>query len=195
MIKNPTKHTLDRAKNHLSRMKETIQDDEVFSFYLSDFVQAARSITWHMQKQYGKEDGFGKKNGDSWDGWYGNKEAEMGKIPYLRFLNKTRSFSEKEGPIPTGATREISYSLSAYIVEEGQTAEELLAETIEFFPAIPSEPKTIERFFCDVSSYLDKGDKSYISDFEKADVIDTCEIIINFLDKLVNDCEETFGMA
>ena len=68
-------------------------------------------------------------------------------------------------------------------------------ETIEFFPAIPSEPKTIERFFCDVSSYLDKGDKSYISDFEKADVIDTCEIIINFLDKLVNDCEETFGMA
>lgn len=191
---NPTKHTLDRAKNRLSKMKETLQDDEEFSSYLSDFVQAARSITLHMQKQYVEKVGFGKKNGDVWDGWYGYKEGEMRKIPYLRFLIKARNYSEKEGPIPIGATREISCGISAIIVKDGQKPEELVDETIEFFPALePPEPKTIGRFFWDVSVYLDKGDKVYVPDFEKADVIKTCENISNYLDKLVNECEEKFS--
>jgi hypothetical protein len=38
MIQNPTRHTLDQAKHHLSEMKETFQDDERFSFNLSSFV-------------------------------------------------------------------------------------------------------------------------------------------------------------
>jgi hypothetical protein len=175
-------------------MKETLQDEEGFTSYLSDFVQAARSITLHMQKQYVEKEGFGKKNGVVWDGWYGYKEAEMRKIPYLRFLIKARNYSEKEGPILIGATRGNSYGLSAIIVKEGQKAEELVSETIEFFPALePPGPKTIARLFWNVSSYMDKGDKAYALDFEKADVIKTCEYISDYLDKLVNECEEKFS--
>lgn len=195
MIQNPTRHTLNRAKSHLSKMEEAFQDDEEFSYYLSDFVQAARNVTMHMQKQYTKKEGFGKKNEKTkeWDGWYGDKEREMREIPYLRFSKNARDYSEHEAPIPIGATRQVSVTTKAYIVDRSKP-ESLLTEISETLPTLePTEPKTIARWFWDVSSYLDKGDKVHAPKFEKADVIKTCEGILNYLDQLVNECEEKFS--
>jgi hypothetical protein len=172
-------------------MKEAFQDDEDFSSYLSDFVQAARSVTWHMQKQYGKKEGFGKWNSNE---WYGNKVDEMEKIPYLRFLIKARDYSEKEGPVPIGATRVTSVTASMLLVNEGSKPDTSISEVIETSPVLePPEPKTISRWFWDVNGYLDKGDKVHAPKFEKADVIKTCEDISNYLDQLVNECEERFS--
>lgn len=191
MIQNSTRHTLDRAKHHLSEMKKTFQDDELFSFNLSSFVEAARSITFHMQKQYGKKEGFGKWNGNE---WYGNKVAEMSDRPCLRFLLGARNYSEKEGPIPTGATREIGFSVGMTIVDKGSKSETSEREIIEESPDLePPRPKTLERWFWDVSRYLDKGDKVHVPEFERSDVINTCENIIDYLDRLVDDCEANFS--
>lgn len=191
MIQNSTRHTLDRAKHHLSEMKKVFQDDEVFSFNLSSFVEAARSITLHMQKQYGMKEGFGKKDGNE---WYGSKVAEMSKQPNLRFLIKARNYSEKEGPIPTGATRSSVFSADLILVNEGSKTETPESEITEALTTLePPEPKTLGRWFWDVSRYLDKGDKVHAPEFEKSDVIETCDSIIEYLDNLVNECEKKFS--
>lgn len=188
MIQNPTRHTIDRAKHHLSEMKNSFQDDEVFSFSFSSFVESARSITLHMQKQYDKKEGFRK--------WYEIKVIEMKEKPELRFLINARNYSEKEGPIPTGATREISLGLRALInpAKEGSKPEVPVSEITKASPTIePPKPTTVSRWFWNVISYLDKGDKVYAPEFERNDVIETCEIILEYLDKLVNDCEKRFS--
>jgi len=186
MIQNLTRHTLNRAKNALSEMKQAFQDDEMFSFKISEFVQAARAVTWHMQKQY--------TDNDKWDGWYGRKEEEMRNEPTLRFLVKARNYSEKEGPLPMGATRAINYGMSLCLVGEGSKPSLPVSETAEPLPALePPKPKTIARWLWDVASYLDKSDKVYVPEFEKADVIKTCKSIVAYLDGLVNECEERFG--
>lgn len=189
MIQNATRHTLTRAKIHLSEMKETFQNDELFASKLSDFVDSARSITFHMQKQYMMKEGFGKKIDDKWDGWYGSKEDEMKKTPYLRFLIRARNYSNKEGPIPTGATREISFGITTCVAKSGSDPVALK----ELPKSEPSETKTLDRWFWDVSRYLDKGDKKYASKFEKSSVIETCESVIEYLNKLVDECEAKFG--
>ncbi len=172
-------------------MKKSFQDDELFSFNLSSFVEAARSITFHMQKQYGKKEGFGKPNGNE---WYSAKVAEMSAQPYLRFLIGARNYSEKEGPIPTGATRQIGYSMDVILVTEGSKPETLEKEIADALPVLePPEPKTLDRWFWDVSRYLDKGDKVHAPEFERSDVIKTCEKIIGYLEELVGDCEAKFG--
>jgi hypothetical protein len=83
-------------------MKEAFQDDGEFSFNLDGFLEAAREVPWHMKKQYDKEPGFNQ--------WYDEKVAEMQKMPMLRFTIKARNYSTKEGPVPVGATCEISLS-------------------------------------------------------------------------------------
>jgi hypothetical protein len=172
-------------------MKEAFQKDELFSFNLDSFVSAARSITLHMQKQYGEKEGFGKKVGEKWNGWYGSKEDEMKMLPYLRFLIKARNYSEKEGPIPIGATRELSLLTSAYIVDK-ENPESMIQEDRALPTLEPPKPNTIGRWFWDVVSYLDKGDKVHAPEFEKKDIIQTCESIVEYLDRLVNECEEKF---
>jgi len=191
MLENPTRQTLERAKYHFSKMKDAFQDDEEFSFNLNSFVEAARSITWHMQKQYGKEDGFGKRDDNE---GYGNKVAEMEKKPELRFLKKARNFAEKEGPIPTGATRGSNYFMDLILVKEGSKPEPQESEIVKAPPRLEQpEPKTLARWFRDVSRYLDKGDKVHAPEFEKSDIIKTCENVIEYLDKLVDDCEAKFS--
>ena len=186
MIQNPTRHTLERAKHDISEMKTAFQDDEEFSYALSSFVDAARSVTFHMQKQYQMKEGFGE--------WYGSKVAEMAKQPSLRFLVKARNHSIHQGPIPTGATREISFGIKANIVKERSKPGSLESEIAEASLALkPPEPKTLDRWFWDVGRYLDKGDKVHAPEFEKNDVVETCENIIEYLDKLVVDCEARFS--
>jgi hypothetical protein len=186
MIQNPTRHTLERAKHDLSEMETAFQDDEEFSYALSSFVDAARSVTFHMQKQYQMKEVFGE--------WYGSKVAEMAKQPYLRFLVKARNHSIHQGPIPTGATRGLGYSMDVIIVKDGSEPETLESEIAEASPVLePPVSKTLARWFWDVSRYLDKGDKVHAPEFEKKDVVETCENIIEYLDKLVVDCEAKFS--
>lgn len=183
MIQNPTRHTLERAKHDLSEMKTAFQDDEEFSYALSSFVDAARSVTFHMQKQYQMKEGFGE--------WYSSKVAEMTMLPYLRFLLKARNHSIHQGPIPTGATRSIDLSADMILVEEGSKPGSLGSEIAKASPVLePPVSKTLARWFWDVSRYLDKGDKVLAPKFEKKDVIETSENIVEYLDKLVDECEK-----
>jgi len=178
-------------------MNEAFQNDVIFSDTLNEFFSTARIVTFHIQKQYRGKKGFGNivnKDTKKRDGWYGDKQDEMEKVPYLRFLIKARNYREKEGPIPTSATRSISYIMRPILVKEGSEPETLEIEITEALPTLkPPEPETLDRCFCEVGRYLVKGDKVYVPEFENKNIIKTCESIIEYLDKLVDECEAKFG--
>src|SRR5271157_5852521 len=135
--------------------------------YISSFVQAARSITFHMKKQYGKLEGF--------QNWYDNlKEPEMRQTPELRFLIKARNYAEKQGPLPTGATRSVGYGMGMILVHEGSKPETVESEitkvvlsSLEPPELQPPEPKTLGRWFWDVTRYLNEGDMIHVPEFER----------------------------
>jgi hypothetical protein len=46
------RHKLEEAQYFFKQMKESIDDDEIFSFNLSAFLTAARSISLFMQREF-----------------------------------------------------------------------------------------------------------------------------------------------
>jgi hypothetical protein len=56
--KGSTIHKLEEAAYFLGQMKSTVEDDKVYSFNLSAFVTAARSVTLIMNVEFAHVTGF-----------------------------------------------------------------------------------------------------------------------------------------
>ena len=91
-----TAHKVGEAEYFLCRMTKTFEDDRLFSYNLSAFLSAARSITFYMQRQYKRCDGFGQ--------WYCQTQIEMSADPELEYLNKARVEAVHTEPVTTVAT-------------------------------------------------------------------------------------------
>jgi hypothetical protein len=63
-------------------MKKNIEDDKIFSFTLSAFRTAARSITFFMQKEFSNDTGF--------NNWYKSKQKLMESDNNFTFFNEMR---------------------------------------------------------------------------------------------------------
>lgn len=91
---NQTRFKLEEASYFLSMMKQTFNDDSNnFIYNLNAFISASRSITFFMQIQYDKKDGFNK--------WYYNEREKMKKDPDLVLLNELRVDVIHKKPIGT----------------------------------------------------------------------------------------------
>lgn len=82
---------LRQAKYHLENMKQKVKSfpfDE-FAFELCAFIEAARGITWAMQKEY--------SNNPKFKEWYSEKQKEMSKDQLFKFFTNKRNAIVKEG--------------------------------------------------------------------------------------------------
>ena len=52
------RHKLDEAQYFLELANNNIEDDKIFSFNISAFLAAARSVTYFMQYEFNNADGF-----------------------------------------------------------------------------------------------------------------------------------------
>lgn len=138
MIANPTQHKGREAEYHLRQAERHYQSDDEFAFYLSAFLSAARSITFHMQKQYGNQDGFPE--------WYCAVQTRMVADSDLKYLNEARVEDVHQRPVSTRATRAISASVDAVLVKKGE--EDIVDERSEVTSDTTApQPRTLMRFF------------------------------------------------
>ena len=79
--KGSTRHKLEEATYFLGQMKSTLEDDKVFSFNLSAFVTAARSVTMIMNVEFAHVTGF--------KSWYENKQ-EIIQSDEFDFFNNSK---------------------------------------------------------------------------------------------------------
>lgn len=90
--KDSARHKLEEATFFFDQMKRTLEDDKVFSFYLSAFVTAALSIAHNfIQKEFKPIEGF-----DGW--WYANKQ-KITRSDDFRFFNTMRVATIHTNPI------------------------------------------------------------------------------------------------
>lgn len=74
-----TRRKLEEAVYFFEELKRNIEDDRIFSFNLSAFVAAARSVTLLMQKEF--------KHTPKFEDWYTNKQRFL--LLQAGFLKKT----------------------------------------------------------------------------------------------------------
>jgi hypothetical protein len=77
-----TRRKLDEALYFLEELKINIEDDRIFSFNLSAFVTAARSVTLLMKKEFCHTAEF--------EDWYVNKQRLIESDNDFKFFNQLR---------------------------------------------------------------------------------------------------------
>jgi len=167
--KNPTRDKVKEAEYFLSKMRETFEDDDIFSYNLSAFLSAARSITWYMKKQYRHREGFNE--------WYCQKQIEMKTDRELKYLNEARVENVHKTPVPTGSTRQGAIRIDAIVAKEG-VSEAKQPKKGEYKSPEQRNQRTVRRFF---------------PKFKDIDVIEFCEKQLKKLADIVQECESNFG--
>jgi len=137
-VENPTRHKVQEGEYFLSMMKQAFENDNTFSYNLSAFLSAARSITDYIKKQYAHRNGFAE--------WYCPYQMKMFADSEFKYLKKVRDEDVHTEVVQTGATRELSVGMDAVFVEKGTP---MAAQAKEAKPKPPaqSSQKTVRRFF------------------------------------------------
>src|SRR5688500_19302658 len=78
-----TENKLEEAKYFFNRMKENIANPKVLGFNPSAFINAARSVTWFMQKEYSDNPRF--------KSWYVSKRKELEEDKVCKFFHDLRT--------------------------------------------------------------------------------------------------------
>jgi hypothetical protein len=147
-------------------MKEVIDDHDKFRAFVDAFLCHTRSITWVMKKEFGHSDDF--------DYWYCDQLDMMQKNTIFGFFKEMRNVSQKEGPIEARATANLPKNLTYKIKGEPET---------EPMPSIVNS--TIERY-----RFFDN--LPIPSDYRSTDAITLCEVYLQKLGTIVDDCEKKF---
>jgi hypothetical protein len=168
MKTNPTRHKLNESEYFLKMAKALFENDDEFSYSISAFLSAARSITFYMQKQYGRCYGF--------PDWYSRKQVYMLADDDFNFLNNARVETIHKAPVRTGASREVTIKMNAIIGSLSKEESQQMKDA-DSKPPEQGVPKTVRRFFPDHAS---------------VDVIPLCEKQLAELRALVDECESRF---
>jgi hypothetical protein len=178
-----TGQKLSEAAFFFAKLEEQGQDIEelfanknaqdVFCYFLSAFVSAARSVAWIMRSECCKLTG--------WESWWKAQETEAPK-QLLRIFNDIRVRSEKSDPL------QLSYSIrfeddGGAAIKPNQrlsklqmTIEGLAGET-----EIRGSPRRVD------------GLALTVAELEGEDLIDNCRAYLQDLQRLVAACESRFG--
>lgn len=165
---NNTRFKVDEASYFLSMMKQTYKNEsDEFYFNLHAFFTAFRSITFYMQRQYKKCNGFPE--------WYCQNQIKLSSDSDLQFILKTRNEIIHKKPVNTITKIEV-FSRGAFINNDNE--EEILKKIDEINMYEP-EINIANRFF----------EKK-----EEPEIIEFCENQLKKITLLVGECELKFRL-
>lgn len=168
LITNPTRNKLDESTFFLEAMIENIENEKQFCWFLSAFLQAARSITFFMQKQYCKVSGFPK--------WYCQKQTEMIADDDMSYLNKARVETVHKKPTTTGIN-----------------AVGRMRHDVQLIKADVPPPPPVEGVEQGDNKKTTSNIVGYtFVDYHNTDVVPFCESQLNKLKKIVIECEDKY---
>lgn len=150
-----------------------------FDFYLNAFVSSSRSVKWIMNKEYSKVKG--------WEEWNKNISSTNEEVNYLKKISKLRNISLKEKPLIT--SKEFIFPIPEGIkvipgawYDVGVVREDLLPDK-EIENAIKQE------FGSNAIKFTTKLDIMRIIEKSDEDIMLLCQHYYQWLENLVNECE------
>jgi tetratricopeptide (TPR) repeat protein len=109
--KNITYYKFTEANHFLKEMENSFQDDDLFRYNFSAFLSAARSVTFYMQKQYKRVEGF--------EEWYEEEVKKMKNDPDMSLLKDFRDDTIHVSPPGAGATRQKDVTYETKVEKNG----------------------------------------------------------------------------
>lgn len=165
---------LNEAKYFLKQTGITSNDSEEFSYNLSAFLSAARSVTWCLQKEFSKHPKFAD--------WYNRKQEEMRHDKLMNFFNKKRNFVLKEKLPDLRRGTKVSTNLLPSL---------LFTDSVTIKISEPEGSTKVEKI-----EYTPSGNKKkttipfqkvyFFEEFSDRNVIELCEEHIKRLESIIN---------
>jgi len=198
-MSNP-RHKLEEAEYFLEGMKTNVKNDKVFSFNLSAFITAARSVTFFMQKE--------SQNVMRFKDWYVNKQKLMDTDNDFKFLNEMRRATVHIRPVIANKKVSVSIvepavsvtdSVVIRVIRAGKVIEEHSSQPTKNIPSpIQSLIKYVYTIFRLLNKKSDssKGGRSVSRFFKERpdeDLIKLCEKYLQKLRKLLDEYEQLFN--
>src|ERR1044072_1699018 len=126
-----TENKLEEAEYFFNQMKENLDNPKVLGFNLSAFINAARSITWFMQKEYASNPKF--------KSWYELEQKEMKNDSICKFFHDIRTANiHYESPkinrnieINLRESYSVSDSVSVQVIRNGKVIQNSSSPTTE----------------------------------------------------------------
>jgi hypothetical protein len=180
-----TRQKVGEAKFFLKKLDEHCYDTlakqlsdsaaaDTFSYYLSAFISAARSVTWIMRSEYSRLAG--------WEAWWKSQVPVAHIQELLRLFNELRNRSQKAEPLKLGHHLRI----------EGDAG-----PPVERDPKLPKMQVTITAADDEAQNRIFSGELLAftwtIDDLDGADLLNSCRTYLEELEKLVVTCEARFG--
>jgi hypothetical protein len=197
--KGSTRHKLEEASYFFDQMKRSLEDDRVFSFNLSAFITAARSVTCFMDKEFKHATGF-----DKWreskqeviqsDVFKFFKEMRRATVHINRIKpNKRVSISIVEPAIP------VTDSVNIKAIRAGKIDEEHSSQDAKNIDTSAQRPEKNESA---LSKSLNKKSGSgestrevvrFFVEYPDKNLNELCEKYLQNLTILVDECEQLFN--
>jgi hypothetical protein len=170
------------AKYFLKCMVESEADRMPFKYNLSAFLTAFRSVTFFMQKEYSKIDGFIE--------WYLDKQKKLESDEKMQLLNKKRVMTIHK--VPVGLHAQINVSIHESVFATDEVSVEIIHAdgTIE-----KEDPKTIERIEPPTEIAMPDKWLWFFDDYPNSDVVSICNECTDNLSNIISECNSTFPLT
>ncbi len=182
-----TMYKLNEAKFFWKKMNEEYKSDPVFTYYLSAFISAARSITWVMRSEY--------VHIDEWETWFDSKDATKEEMILLKKMNDMRIRTTKTNTLHTGTRALFDVKKEDITDDVKEFMKRLDRKKVTFTIEVNEDDSSVAKLNNDGVTITGKITNVFrkISDFPEDDILKVCRVYLDTLEKLVVECDSEFG--
>jgi hypothetical protein len=183
-----TMKKLNEARFFLKKMKEEFsKKSPTFDYYLSAFLEAARSITWIMKKEY--------SGNHKWEQWYNTRTPNESEKLILDRINSLRVDTVHIEPIETDLRINSEIDISDLQPEIIQLLTNLPGRTFDAEVGPPNEDG-IQAFRVNIDGNLIEGTITKVfrqtGTIPEEDIMELCSSYFRIMEGLVKDCQSIF---
>jgi hypothetical protein len=177
-----TREKLLEVKYFLERMIETHTERNAFKCNLGAFLSSARSVTWIMQKEFGKVPGFAN--------WYTAQQSKMKADAKMKILDDQRDVTIHQKSISPRAHVNISITEHITVTDSVSVLIIRADGTVERRNSMPPSPPTPPSKTEAMVEW-----RWYFNEIPDMDVITVCKEHTSKLESIVTECERLFGSS
>lgn len=176
-----TKKKLSEAKFFYKLLSENNKLFPDFNYYLNAFLNSSRAVTWIMNSEYSKVDGF--------KDWYEKEKVDEETEQLLKSINTLRVESTKKKPVEANPVAQFTIDENSITDEIKEKIKEINHKRINItISEVGEGPKDAEIIIQGRIS----GITNSIEDFPNEDILTICENYITELERLIGECEQRF---
>ncbi len=181
-----TLQKVEQASILLAQAQSSQEMPAVFKANLNSFVEAARSITWIMQKEFAGKEGFQE--------WYAKKQADLKADKECGYFSELRTDTTHITPFSTPQRITMEFISGGLTIAGGSEAIIPIGRVSEYGTIIPADNEPITVNGKKVHGKQRSTSITYqFSDRPGENAVDLCTSYLDTLTQLAKECLKKFS--